>query len=473
MRWDLSRCPTGHPFCDRSIRGTPHTRFSSHPAMSSTVRAMARLPAEVISRRLIMAVLDWTRPKDPPLSLGATSIIASLNHNNIPNLHRSWSVNAPDFNPDHVVDWVHKSAHDAHSDFAIGAFVWNERHVQTILTRLKEEKFKGRLIVGGPQVSYVTERVEQYYPQADVFVRGYAEDAMVAVMKLQKVRGVHFKGEFDLGFSTRTNLDTLKSPFMTGLVPAQRFIRWETQRGCPFKCSFCQHREPEQHEASELRRHFHAERVQLEAEWICANPVIQDIAVLDPTFNSGPGYLNVMDTLISGGYSGKLSLQCRLEMVKEVFLEKAEQMMKRNGATVVLEFGVQTIIKDEQCAINRLNNLKQAEVVLSECRRRGIPFEISLIFGLPRQTLESFKLSVAWAKSQSPTKLLAFPLMLLRGTPLYGDKARFGLVESTEYAFRETEDRQQFDIPHVVESDTFSYADWKEMACIAAKLDGE
>jgi radical SAM superfamily enzyme YgiQ (UPF0313 family) len=23
----------------------------------------------------------------------------------------------------------------------------------------------------------------------------------------------------------------------------QRFIRWETQRGCPFRCSFCQHRE--------------------------------------------------------------------------------------------------------------------------------------------------------------------------------------------------------------------------------------
>lgn len=48
-----------------------------------------------------------------------------------------------------------------------------------------------------------------------------------------------------------------------------------------------------------------------EVNWICAHPVIQDVAVVDPVFNVGPDYLLVLAALKAGGYRGRLSLQCR------------------------------------------------------------------------------------------------------------------------------------------------------------------
>ena len=60
---------------------------------------------------------------------------------------------------------------------------------------------------------------------------------------------------------------------------------------------------------------------------------------MDPTFNSGPNYLNVLDYFIEKQYKGKISLQCRPEMVKDIFLEKIATLSEL-GANPVLEFGI-------------------------------------------------------------------------------------------------------------------------------------
>ena len=95
-------------------------------------------------KRLILTALDWTRPKDPPLSLGHASILANLLKNGVDTVQQSWSVNHENFQPEHVVDFAMNNA-TANTDFGIGAFVWNEIHVQTIIKRLKAAGFPGKL----------------------------------------------------------------------------------------------------------------------------------------------------------------------------------------------------------------------------------------------------------------------------------------------------------------------------------------
>ena len=152
------------------------------------------------------------------------------------------------------------------TDFAIGAFVWNEGAIKRILTILKDLKFynfKGRIILGGPQVSYVKKQVEAFYPEVDLFIRGYAENPMLKLMQgnSEKIveKGVHYKGDIDAGMSAIANLEDLPSPYLNGIIPPQRFIRWETQRGCKFRCKFCQHREPDKSLTD--RRHLSEERI--------------------------------------------------------------------------------------------------------------------------------------------------------------------------------------------------------------------
>ncbi len=418
-------------------------------------------------KKLLLLSLDWTRPKDPPLSLGQASIVAKLNQAKIPVEHKAWAVNHESFRIDDVLEFVMANA-GVGVDLALGAFVWHEPHTQVLLDTLKRNQFPGKIILGGPQVSYTKEGLEQYYPQADVFVRGYGEDALASLflseLEQPLIAGVHYAGEPDLGLSANIELDALPSPYLTGIIKPQAFIRWETQRGCPFRCSFCQHRESD---TSMVRRQLPYSRVMQETQWILKNPIIQDIAVLDPTFNSGPHYMDILNEMIKGKYSGKLALQCRVEMVRDEFLEAVEAL--NETAQVVLEFGLQTIHKQEAKIIQRPNNMPKVGRVLSETKRRNIATEVSLIFGLPGQTVSSFQASIDYCKALGVPTIYAYPLMLLRGTPLHSEKQTLGLIESSDLNINV--DRVQENIPHVVSSPSFSDEEWRMMAARAEGLD--
>ena len=121
-------------------------------------------------------------------------------------------------------------------DVALGAFIWNENYIQFILKALSANKFPGRIILGGLQVSYVKKGIEAYYPTVDVFVRGYAEEPILRLFESKKIyptiRGIHYKGQSDLGLTSIGELKNLTSLFLSGVVKLQRFLRWESQLSC-------------------------------------------------------------------------------------------------------------------------------------------------------------------------------------------------------------------------------------------------
>ncbi len=107
-----------------------------------------------MTRKLLLLALDWTRKKDPPISLGQASILANLLKYGVNVQSQSYSVNHDDFSPEKVTKFILENS-AANTDVAIGAFVWNEKYLQQILNNLKKENFAGRIILGGPQISYV------------------------------------------------------------------------------------------------------------------------------------------------------------------------------------------------------------------------------------------------------------------------------------------------------------------------------
>lgn len=428
------------------------------------------------SKKVIMISLDWTRPKDPPLSLGHASILTNLITNNIDVIEKSWSVNHETFNIDDILHFI-----ESHSVFtmkttttvAIGVFVWNEQYVQAIIQYLKQHKYRGQIILGGPQISYVKTNIEKYYPNGDIFIRGYAEDVLVKYLlsndKYPVIQGIHYANQPSLNQSALSDLNHLPSPYLNGILKKQRFLRWETQRGCPFRCSFCQHRESD---SSQKRRSFPTLRIEQEIEWLVTDNIVQDIAVLDPTFNSGNNYLYILEKFATLNYKGKLSLQCRIEMVQPEFLELVEEINKTGQ--VVLEFGIQTIHKQEQKYIQRPNNLTKIKTILKETEKKKIQTELSLIFGLPGQTLQSFQESIDFCKSYHVSTIHAFPLMLLRGTPLYDQKQEYGLIESSDNHLDHLKNIPRIttnNISHVISSPTFSYEDWLKMGELADELE--
>ncbi len=419
------------------------------------------------TKDLRLVAMDWGREKDPPLSLGHASILAEFQTRAVPIRQLTTSVTEPAFSVERIIRFLMTGA-TSNTYAALGAFVWNEPYTQQLLKMLQRQNFPGKVLLGGPQVSYVPQGIEDYYPTADVFVRGYAEHALLnfatSPLEQPSIAGISYAGIPSLGSQAIPDFDNLASPFLTGIIKPQRFIRILTQMGCPFACAFCQHREPN---ATMKRRHVDLSRVEQEAQWVLENPVIQDIAVLDPTFNSGPNYLKFLAAM--RGYTGKLALQVRAEMIKPEFLD-AVAAINETGE-VVLEIGLQTIHKNELKIIDRPTNLSKISRVFAELRQRNVKFEVSLIFGLPEQTVESFKEAIEFCKRSGAFNIYAFPLMLLRGTPLYEQRKHLQLEESATESFGKIPRLQgEAGIPHVVASPSFTYADWLQMAELAEQL---
>ncbi len=410
-----------------------------------------------MSRRLVLVAFGWWRDKDPPLPLGHASNLAALRR--VPGLDvRSVVVpaNGDLDDPEDVADSILMHAAGcpaADVDIAVGAYVWAEERLKAILPLLRRRGFRGRIILGGPQISYSGAGIEDLYPQADVFVRGYAEDALAAVARTPgrpSVPGVHYAGDDDRCERAEVDLDSAPSPWLVGVSPVmgQHFVRWETARGCRFRCAFCQHREPGRRLK---RRTFARSRVLAEVALFCRHDV-REIAVVDPVFNADANSIATLRAFAEGGFRGRLSLQCRAELVTSEFLDAAGMLDTR------LEFGLQTIHASEGAAIDRTNNIERVDRVLADVRRRGIAHEVSLIFGLPGQTLESFRESVAWCLERRVPVIRAFPLMLLRGTPLDRERHRWRLRE------------RGGGIPIVVGSNSFDQDDWEQMAQVAEAL---
>ncbi len=190
-------------------------------------------------------------------------------------------------------------------------------------------------------------------------------------------------------------------------------------------------------------------------------------AVLDPTINSGSQYINVLKHFLNLNYKGKLSLQVRLEMVTSEFSYLVAELNKTGMC--LLEFGLQSIHPDEQKVIQRPNNMKKINKVIAEVNEMKIPYEVSIIYGLPNQTLNSYLETIEYLNKRNVPVIKTFPLMLLRGTDLYDRKKELGLVENYEVWNYEI-DRIQDRIPHVVFSPSFSYLEGKEMSRIAGYL---
>lgn len=409
-----------------------------------------------MSRRVILVDLYWTRDKDPRVPLGHASILTTLKERGIDARSLVVAVNAPHLDAAGICAAILEETVGCapdEVDVAFGAYVWGEALLQEVLRRLRAEGFGGRLILGGPQISYSEGGLELLYPDADVFIRGYGEEALAALARTthqEPIDGVHWAGTLDRRTRASVDLEKLPSPWLTGTIPLyeQRFIRWETQRGCPFRCAFCQHREAG---ARLKRRALGLPRVEAEIDLFCQADV-REIAVLDPIFNMAKHAVGVLERFADRGFEGRLSLQCRAEAIDDAFLDAAAAL------DVCLEFGLQTIHPEEGSAIKRRNHIGRVDTALAGVRARGLEHEVSLIFGLPLQTVASFEASVAWCLEREVPVIKAFPLLLLRGTALERERERWGLGDSGGA------------MPMVVRSSSFDAHGWGEMARLSEAL---
>ena len=299
---------------------------------------------------------------------------------------------------------------------AFSTFAWSDKLFSMVISRLAMCENRPLIVVGGPMVIGSLDSLCIRYKGADYFIESYGE-------KVFSNLAFYLGGEARL-IKDLPEFETLASPYLTGEISVQvgQSVRMELRRGCLFHCAFCRHRNLEKKVFCVGCRKNHVEELEF-----FKKKKVRKINVLDPFFNDRRKdfkelSMNFLSDLQKMRIESEVSLQIRPEMLDEDYLNEAEKV-----PNVIFEIGVQSLDNEVCKAIERGGNNDRVLEKLAEVARRKIRTEITLIYGLPKQTAKSFRHDLETLRKFNFSKISAFPFQIYHGTKLYETYKEFGL----------------------------------------------
>jgi hypothetical protein len=296
-------------------------------------------------------------------------------------------------------------------------YLWSHAQCMQVSEQVKRLSPHSITIHGGPDTPKYPGDVEEYfraYPSVDVTVRGEGEATAVAVLDalrpvigrehpdlsvLAGVAGISYRdGDRVVRTPDReriTDLDAIPSPFLTGLfdaygeVPGSIAVVTETNRGCPYGCTFCDWGSAT---ASRIRQ-FAMARVLAEIEW-CASHGVYCIGPADSNFGIFPRDVEIAEAIADArrrhGYPKVFGVSYAKNSVKH--LQHIIETMARAGIVTHGILSLQTMDPDTLAVVRRSNiKTEKYDQLAAEFRRARLPLFVDLMLGLPGSTPESFR----------------------------------------------------------------------------------
>lgn len=319
-----------------------------------------------------------------------------------------------------------------HDIFAFSVYVWNLQHSLNVAMLLKTKYPTSKVIFGGPSSPRKPDAIKAFFKKnefADILVHGEGEITFSDLvhnlnkrLPLETVLGISFRsGNKIINTEKRErirHLDIIPSPFLDGtfdkmLSEYGNLITgtiWETNRGCPFSCSFCDWGAATQSKIF----NYSEDRLYQELDWISENKIFY-IYAADANFG-----IRHRDKLIAehmgklkmkNGYPGYFMINWMKNSHKRT-IEIAEVLRKHEiGSQVTLS--MQSFDEETLANINRANiKLSTFHELKEDYNKRGISTYTELLLGLPGETYDSFSKGIV--KALSPYSKDHFNIYLVR-----------------------------------------------------------
>jgi len=292
--------------------------------------------------------------------------------------------------------------------FLVGfsCYCWNTEYNKALARAIKGAFPRCRILFGGHHVPPGATMLEEL-PYVDYLIHGEAENAFEALLmqlaqptpNLAAVPGLSYRD----GQAISTNTEELPesfagfpSPYLEGifdpLIAAhpeiQWSIVWETNRGCPHNCIYC-----DWGQCQARVRQFSMERLLAEIEWMCAHE-IGFIFCADANFGILPRDEEILDALAAArgrtGYPLVFSTQTT-KVINERLFRITEKLRESGLDKLGPNLAVQSLSPAVLRNIGR-KNLEDEDLArwVRRFHRAGYRTHTDLILGLPGETLQSF-----------------------------------------------------------------------------------
>ena len=292
---------------------------------------------------------------------------------------------------------------------------WNTTYHCEIAKRAKEKFPNVKIIIGGPNAQQ-SEKYLTIHNYIDISVWGEGEQSLLELLRvlyqskdLSTVPGIaYIDSEYHKNDirNRQTDITSIPSPYLTGVFDSffnryeYNFMPvWETNRGCPYHCTFCDLGADYYNKLYE----FDTERLINEIYWFSKNK-IEYVEIADANFGILPRDLELVKLIKqlhdSTGYPQKINATWAKNSPDRVFeASKILDSINRGGVTLALQSQNKTAldnIKRINIANDRLENIAKKYI------DSGIQTYHDFILGLPGETLDSWKEGLLYVININP-----------------------------------------------------------------------
>lgn len=292
------------------------------------------------------------------------------------------------------------------------AYVWNIRISLEIAKHIKHRWPEKVIVFGGPQVP---NRIDDFMGQnqfIDIACHGEGERILLSVLEnldrscWKEIPAVTYRqDDGSLVHTLRTDrikdLSTVPSPYLDGVFesllranPNEQWIAlWETNRGCPFSCTFCDWGSAV---ASKVYT-FDMERLQKEVDWF-ADREIEFVFCADANFGIFQRDIDlaryVAKVKRERSYPHALSVQNTKNATERAY--QTQSILAEAGLNKGVALSVQSMDPDTLKEIKRDNiSLKTYSDLQRRFTRDKVETYSDMILGMPGESYDSFANGVA------------------------------------------------------------------------------
>ena len=328
-------------------------------------------------------------------------------------------------------------------------YVWNGRISLEIARRLKALNPCIVIVFGGPHVPDQPEAFLRANPQIDLAVHNEGERTFLKLLEsfpdraawrgLPGVSMLLADGAFlrNPNIDRVRDLDEIPSPFLEGAFdaimaanPDESWIGlWETNRGCPFRCTFCDWGSAT---AAKVTK-FGEERLYREVDWF-ARHKIEYIFCCDANFGIQKRDVDIANYVAnvkkSTGYPVALSVQNTKNATERAY--ETQKILSDAGLNKGVALSMQSVDKTTLESIKRDNIALGTYMELQKrFTRDKVETYSDLILGLPGETYESFVRGVDQLIESGQHNRIQFNNLSILPNAEMGDvayQAKYGMV---------------------------------------------
>lgn len=313
-------------------------------------------------------------------------------------------------------------------------YIWNIGMVEKLMGELHKLLPKLPVFLGGPEVTYDADKLLRKYPYLTGIFIGEGEATFAQVVKYYVKKNPESLEDIP-GLMLRSGMTPARKPLNLTDVPflyddmapfTNRIIYYETQRGCPFRCSYCLS------SIDKTVRFRDIEVVKKELAFFLEKKVKQ-VKFVDRTFNCNHDHAMAVWQYLYDHDNGVTNFH--FEIAGDILREDEIALVaKMRPGLVQFEIGVQSTNTDTLREIRRVMDIEKLKQVVAALKAaHNVHIHLDLIAGLPYEDYDSFARSFDDVYAMEPEQLQLGFLKVLKGSYMAEMAESYGLVY-TDYA---------------------------------------